>query len=117
MYSGPIKMMNSIEKITTLFPNIDLLSVNSTNFNPSSSSVELPINSSTNDNTSDHVLSEVLVKQEMNLFFLDEYIIPTLPNSLLQDTETGALHKFGPHHTKLFYSTNPQAMSILSIVI
>ncbi|CAF1274961.1 unnamed protein product [Rotaria sordida] len=117
-------MMDSIEKITTLFPklkqqllflekreklftandnnsisSIDLLSVNSTNFNPCSSPVELPINSSTNDNTSDHVLSEVLVKQEMNLFFPDEYIIPTLPNSLLQDIETGALHKFAPHHT------------------
>ncbi|CAF1523861.1 unnamed protein product, partial [Rotaria sordida] len=69
-------MMDSIENITTLFPklkqqqllffekreklftandnnsfsSIDLLSVNSTNFNPCSSSVELPINSSTNDN-------------------------------------------------------------------
>ncbi|CAF1479913.1 unnamed protein product, partial [Rotaria sordida] len=124
MYSGPIKMMNSVEKITTLFTklkqqllflkeceklftanddnsisSIDSSSVDPTNYNPPSSPIELRINSSTNDDTNDHVLDEVPVKQEMNLFFLDEYIIPTLPNSLLPDIETGALHKFGPHHT------------------
>ncbi|CAF4187904.1 unnamed protein product, partial [Rotaria sordida] len=80
-------------------PSIDSSSVNSTNFNLSSSPIELRINSSTNDDTNDHVLNEVPVKQGINLFFLDEYIIPTLPNSLFPDIETGALHKFGPHHT------------------
>jgi len=127
-------MMDSIEKITTLFPklkqqllflkereklftindNNSISSIDSssgsptncnsssgspTNCNPSSSLVELPINSSTNDDTNEHVLNEAPAKQKMNLLFPDEYIIPTLPNSLLQDIETGALHKFGPHHT------------------
>ena len=117
-------MMDSIEKITTLFPklkqqllflkereklftindnnsisSIDSSSGSPTNCNPSSSLVELPINSSTNDDTNEHVLNEAPAKQKMNLLFPDEYIIPTLPNSLLQDIETGALHKFGPHHT------------------
>ena len=30
--------------------------------------------------------------------FPAEYTVPQLPQSLLQDIETGSLHKFGPHH-------------------
>ncbi|CAF4311066.1 unnamed protein product, partial [Rotaria sordida] len=57
--------------------SIDSSSVDPTNFNLPSSPIGLRINSSTNDDTNDHTLDEVPVKQEMNLFFLDEYIIPT----------------------------------------
>ncbi|CAF4096159.1 unnamed protein product, partial [Rotaria sordida] len=115
-------------------PSIDSSSVNPTNFNPSSSPIELRINSSTNDDTNDHVLNEVPVKQGINLFFLDEDIIPTLPNSLFPDIETGALHKFGPHHTNrqilidiiihdlvekyhLFYPTHKQFDNIGSAIV
>ncbi len=115
--------MDSIEKIATLFPKLKqqllflkerenlfkvdndnlLSSINSsittTNSNLSSSHLESVINLSTNDEMNDQILNEEPLKQEMDLFFPDEYIIPTLPNALLQDIEASALHKFAPHHT------------------
>ena len=115
--------MNSIDKITTLFPklkqqllflkereklfevdennllsSIDSLSITPTNSNLHCS-IESAIELSTNGDMNDQLLQEVPIEQEMNVFFPNEYIIPTLPNSSLQDIETGALHKFGPHHT------------------
>ena len=81
-----------------LLSSIDSLSIAPTNSNLHSS-IESAIEFSTNGDMNDQLLQEVPIEQEMNVFFPNEYIIPTLPNSSLQDIETGALHKFGLHHT------------------
>ncbi|CAF4144780.1 unnamed protein product, partial [Rotaria sordida] len=47
----------------------------------------------------DQILEKSSTKSEINLTFPDQYIIPTLPNALLEDIEAGAIHKFAPHHT------------------
>ena len=115
--------MDSIDKIKTLFPKLKqqllflkereklfkvdennlLSSIDSSSITPTNSnlhsSIESVIELSTNDDMNDQLLQEVPFEQKMNVFFPNEYIIPTLPNSLLQDIETGALHKFGSHHT------------------
>ncbi|CAM4942781.1 unnamed protein product [Rotaria socialis] len=85
-----LALMDSIDKATTLFPN------------SSSSSIKPAANCSTDDYMDDRVFEESSVKQKSNILFPIEYIIPALPDSLLQDIEAGALHKFGPHHTTLF---------------
>ncbi|CAF5051827.1 unnamed protein product, partial [Rotaria magnacalcarata] len=82
-----LALMDSIDKATTLFPN------------SSSSSIKPAANCSTDDYMDDRVFEESSVKQKSNILFPIEYIIPALPDSLLQDIEAGALHKFGPHHT------------------
>ena len=69
------------------------------NFSLSSSPANIAKDHSSNEDTNDHVLGEVPIKQEINLIFPDEYIIPQLPQALLQGIEAGALHKFRPHHT------------------
>ena len=118
-----LAMMDSIEKLTTLFPKLkqqllflkereklfkvhddhliySIDSSSATTINSSlSSPIESDINLFINDDMNDGVFGEAPIKQVVNLLFPDEYIIPTLPNALLQDIETGALHKFGPHHT------------------
>ncbi|CAF3427803.1 unnamed protein product [Rotaria socialis] len=122
-----LALMDSIDKTTTLFPklkqqllflserekllkvqktdlilSIDSSSITSTNFSSSSSSIKPAANCSTDDYMDDRVFEESSVKQKSNILFPIEYIIPALPDSLLQDIEAGALHKFGPHHTTLF---------------
>ena len=47
----------------------------------------------------DETLEKSSTKQEVNSTFPDQYIIPILPNALLEDIEMGAIHKFAPHHT------------------
>ncbi|CAF3542494.1 unnamed protein product [Rotaria socialis] len=119
-----LALMGSIDKTTTLFPklkqqllflserekllkvqktdlisSIDSSSITSTNFSSSSSSIKPAANCSTDDYMDDRVFEESSVKQKSNILFPIEYIIPALPDSLLQDIEAGALHKFGPHHT------------------
>ncbi|CAM4851376.1 unnamed protein product, partial [Rotaria magnacalcarata] len=118
-----LALMDSIDKATTLFPklkqqllflserekllkvqktdlisSIDSSSITSTNFSSSSSSIKPAANCSTDDYMDDRVFEESLVKQKSNILFPIEYIIPALPDSLLQDIEAGALDKFGPHH-------------------
>ncbi|CAF3505671.1 unnamed protein product [Rotaria socialis] len=82
-----------------LIPSIDSSSITSTNFSSSSSSIKPAANCSTDDYMDDRLFEESSVKQKSNILFPIEYIIPALPDSLLQDIEAGALHKFGPHHT------------------
>jgi hypothetical protein len=119
-----LEMMDSIEKITMLFPklkqqllflrqreklfevgddnlvrSIDRSSITATSSSLSSTSIEAITDLSTNDDMNDQILEEAPNKQELNIFFPDDYIIPTLPDAVLQDIQTGALHKFGPHHT------------------
>jgi len=117
-----LAMMDNIEKIAKLVPkfkqqllflkereklftvNDDHLNavIDSSSFTTSNSSFSSPIKSlnnlSTNDDMNEQVSREALTEQDMNLSFPDEYIIPTLPNALLHDIETCALHKFAPHH-------------------
>jgi len=115
-------MMDSVEKTTTLFPklkqqllflkereklfkndnsffsSIDLPSVNIISTASLASSSEPTIDLSINNCMSNPVLEEISIK-EVNVIFPQEYIIPTLPNSLLGDIEAGKLSTFGPHHT------------------
>jgi hypothetical protein len=54
----------------------------------------LPLETRTDDCAS---LDRVATVEMHRQSFPDQYIIPTLPNSLLKDIESGHLHKFGPH--------------------
>ncbi|CAF4309637.1 unnamed protein product, partial [Rotaria sp. Silwood2] len=119
-----LAMMDSIEKTTTLFPklkqqllflkereklfkglndstisSLDSSSINSTHYSSISSGFEPIINLSTSDSMNDQAFEKSMIKEQSNSFFPDVYTVPTLPSSLLQDIESGALHKFGPHHT------------------
>ncbi|CAF3714257.1 unnamed protein product, partial [Rotaria sp. Silwood1] len=117
-------MMDSIEKTTTLFPklkqqllflkereklfkglndstisSLDSSSINSTHSSSIYSGFEPIINLFTSGSMNDQVFEKSMIKEQSNSFFPDVYTVPTLPSSLLQDIESGALHKFGPHHT------------------
>ncbi|CAF3907275.1 unnamed protein product [Rotaria magnacalcarata] len=74
-------------------------SPSSTSNSSISYNLESKINSSTNHSMNDPMLEKVSTKREINLSFPDEYINPTLPNTLLEDIDAGAIHKFAPHHT------------------
>lgn len=69
------------------------------NSNASSSCLDSHINSLTTNNTNDQTLEKPSMQEHINLSFPDQYVIPTLPNALLEDIEAGATHKFAPHHT------------------
>jgi len=78
--------------------NNDSSSGISTDCNVFSSPNNVINNALSNEGANDQILEETSVKENINSVFPDEYIIPQLPQSLLQDIEAGALHKFGPHH-------------------
>ena len=69
------------------------------NSNISSSDLESQIISLINNNMNDEMLEKPSTETEIHLTFPDQYVIPTLPNSLLEDIEAGTIHKFAPHHT------------------
>ncbi|CAF1502699.1 unnamed protein product [Adineta ricciae] len=64
----------------------------------SSSSDNLTMSDLSGLDVHDRTLTELQVKENIDSTFPAEYTIPQLPQSLLQDIEAGALHKFGPHH-------------------
>lgn len=68
------------------------------NSSSSSSSDNITVNASSNEDIHDQTLNEASMKENTDSIFPAEYSIPQLPQSLLQDIEAGALHKFGPHH-------------------
>ncbi|CAF4010420.1 unnamed protein product, partial [Rotaria sordida] len=115
-------MMDSIEKLT-LFPKLkqkllflrereklfrinddssititDSSSSSTLNSRVSSSYFESQINFLTDNSMNDQILEKSSTKSEINLTFPDQYVIPTLPNALLEDIEADAIHKFAPHH-------------------
>jgi hypothetical protein len=42
-------------------------------------------------------MSEQPIEVHVNTVFPEEYIVPTLPQSLMKDIENGLIQKFGPH--------------------
>jgi hypothetical protein len=44
------------------------------------------------------LIPKELIDVSLNVPFPNEYVVPPLPASLVNDIENGATHKFGPHH-------------------
>jgi hypothetical protein len=79
--------------------NINPSITTTTSITNSSSLLEPVINLSTMDDMKNDLFDEQQVEEQMNLSFPDKYVVPELPKVLLQDIDTGALHKFAPHHS------------------
>lgn len=115
-------MMDNMEKIKSIFPKLKqqllflkerekLFKINDDKSNPSADSfieiingdfsfnnIQSTIDISTDDNVNNQPCDVPPVEQRLQPKFPDEYIIPTLPRSLIQDIEAGDMSKFGPHH-------------------
>ncbi|CAF1686023.1 unnamed protein product, partial [Adineta ricciae] len=90
---------------STSFSNVDLSSVIPKDLDSSSSSSDnLTMSDLSGLDIHDRTLTELQVQENIHSTFPAEYTIPQLPQSLLQDIEAGALHKFGPHHANRYPS-------------
>lgn len=108
--------MDTIEKISVVIPKFKyqltflkerekLLTIHSDLTNDSvdlsstsSSLLSMDVSSSGQDVSDDKKThSQPLIEDKRGDFFPDQYVIPPLPNSLLNDISNGSLNKFGPH--------------------
>lgn len=110
-----LALMNTVEKIATVIPKLkyqliflkerdallstaESISTKSAD-SPSTSFATLPgSTSSVPMESDDHdTLDQSRTEQTHSDLFLENYVIPPLPCSLLKEIDDGSLHKFGPH--------------------